>query len=202
MNAVRTLVAGAVLVSIALSGCGGEDDGAGESASAQEPISVLPTEPTAAAREAVRDRDSAARAVLELWSDLKAGAVPVAVLAYHPDVTESVGASPLAATLAALQGTVAPYEPRIIDVEPTRVGSLVLMRAIAKNGPAVEHAYVLRREGRRWRVTYDTLVGRNIEALVAREQAALEGDVERPSQRARRAGADAAREFRDAGLGS
>lgn len=201
MNAVRSLVAAAVLVSIAVSGCGGGDDGAGESASAQEPVSVLPTDPTAAAREAARDRDSAASAVLELWNDLKTGAVPVAVLAYHPDVTDSVGASPLAAALAALQGTVAPYEARIIDIEPTRVGSLVLVRAVAKNAPAVEHAYVLRREGGRWRVAYDTLVGRNIEALVAREQAALEGNVE-TSRRARRAGAEAARQFREAGLGS
>lgn len=202
MNVVRSLVAAAVLVAIAVSGCGGGDDGAGESASAQEPVSVLPTDPTAAARQAVRDRDSAATAVLELWSDLKTGAVPVAVLAYHPDVTDSVGASPLAAALAALQGTVAPYEARIIDLEATRVGSLVLVRAVAKNAPAIEHAYLLRREGGRWRVAYDTLVGRNIEALVAREQAALEGNVERPSRRARRAGAEAAQQFREAGLGS
>lgn len=201
MNAPRPLVVAALLASIAVAGCG-DDDPAPPSQSAQQPVSALPGRPTAAARDAVRDRGSSARAVLGLWDSLKLGAVPVAVDAYLPDVTEAVGASALAAVLAALQGTVVQYEPKVIDVESTPAGSLVSVRAVAGNGPAVEHAYLLRRRGGRWRVAYDTLVARNIDALVAREQGALDGNVERPSRRARQAGAEAARLFRDTALRS
>lgn len=198
MNASRAFAAAAVFTALVV-GCS-SDDPAPEQRSAQEPISVLPADPTGAARQALRDPDSSARTVLDLWNHLKFGAVPVAASAYAPSVTESVGASALSGTLAALQGTVAPYELQIMDVESTAVGSLVLVRGVAKNAPEVEHAYLLRRVGDRWAIVYDSLVAGNIEALVTRQEAALDGDVEQASRRARSAGAQAAQSFRAAGL--
>jgi hypothetical protein len=174
-----------------LAACGG-----GSSTSTSSDL--IPAGATAAGKSAGRHPTSPGGVVIRLWRFLKVGAVPPAVLLYDPKVRRDVGLGTLAGVLAAQESTAGPLNVAIQDVQRTPAGTLVFAKAQSSSGPGQAYSFLMQQRGGRWYVVYDTLVGKSIETLVARQTDGSSTPDAKLSLRARRAGSAAARSFRSA----
>jgi hypothetical protein len=202
MNGLRKSAA-AILILASVGGliaCGG---------SGSKKQSRVPTEPSAASTDTPGEKSeepkSPRAAVSRLLEYLQSGAVLNAVLVYDTRVRDAIGTPNLAGTLATFQDVETGPKPIVLKVESTPIGSLVTVRWVAKTGPSTTSSYLVRRNGQRWVIVYDSRLAANLAGYVtARTQLAIDPNA-LPGQRspkATAAGQRAADKYRDVALGS
>lgn len=143
---------------------------------------------------------SAGRAVVSFWENTQLGAVPVAVLTYAPEVRQDVGVQDLAGTLAAQQGNIMNTTPIVRQVRQTRLGPLVVMRAVRKEGTSPDYAFLLRRRRSAWVITYDSFTASSLRSYVASRTQSPGRNQAQAASRAAEAGEAATQRFRSASL--
>ena len=181
------------VVAIAGVACNGDDDdtstaGTATTASAkatnlrQDPALVRPSTP--------------GRAILDQWRYMKLGAVPLAFSSYATKARIEVGNADLAGMIAEQELNLADLRPVVTAEENTAFGPLITLKAVGTDGRVLTYTYLMRREGRLWRVAYDTLTHSALRTYVTnRVQNATKPGAD-PSARAREAGAKAAERYR------
>jgi hypothetical protein len=196
MNALRALV-GLVATLMMITGCsvGGS--------SVASPKREEATEPSRAAKAALRDPQSPASTVARFWRYVAAGALPAALPLYDERITLAVGPATFGGTFDAQQETAATTKLNIVEVESIGRGALVFAELIPTAGAKSQTSFFLRRQQGRWRIVYDTFSARALTAFVQQqEQRRIDPYAKRASPRALRAADGAAARFRAAALSS
>lgn len=188
---IAASVALGVAAALGLAACGSE---------AEQKAAVPTTTDNTHQKKSLVRPGSAGRTVISFWENAKLGAVPIAVLAYAPEVRQAVGVQELAGTLAAQQGNIANTTPVVRQVKQTRLGPLVVMRAVRKEGTSPDYAFLLRRRRDTWVVTYDSFTAQALRSYVASRTRSEGGDKKQDAERSGEAGEAAAERFRSASL--
>ncbi len=152
----RLLAVGCLVSAGSLGGCNdGDEPTAQAPAPAPAEDRAIPKQPedSGLAREG-----APGRTVLETFRFIQLGAIPPAVLQYTSAVREKVGLPALASAVQSLQAPVADSSARLESVETAPGGQLVILRVTPRQGPSQTHSYLLRKQGDRWMVAYDTLL--------------------------------------------
>lgn len=180
----------------------------GESSSKKKKARA-PTENSATssdtAGDPVAEPKSPRAAVLRLWDLVATGAVVNAVLLYDKPVRDAAGIPNIAGSLASLQQEVTAYQPVVLKVESTPVGSLVTLKWVsrARVGPSQTYSYLLRQRGGRWLIVYDGRLALVLPSYVtATTQLAIDPTAgpSQPSPKATAAGQLIAEKYRAAAL--
>jgi hypothetical protein len=142
-------------------------------------------------------KGSAPAAVTELLFWAQWGSFPNVVAAYDHDIVKTVGSSNIAGAFAAGRASLVATRPRINDVRPTRSGTVVTVDLFSVAAAPSHESFVLRRRSGAWAVAFDTMLERNLAGYVQGRKQSLDDPAGTLSPRAVRAGAEAARQYRD-----
>lgn len=191
-----------LIVGLAVSAAAIGATACGDSKSSKEPRAPTPQPSVSlSGKERLARRGTPGATVLRLWRYLQVGAIPPAALLYAKDVRENLGIADLAGALSLSVASVVVYRPTIVSVERTPGGSLVILRAVSKTGVSPQYAYVLRRKGGKWVITYDSLLEPALKNyVIAKVRLARNEKQKQPSIKARRAGEAVAEVYRLATL--
>lgn len=130
--------------------------------------------------------------VLGLWRLIQIGMLPVLPAGYDQRVIDAVGSEDIIDTLALQRTNVAALRPKVVSVKTVAGGhTLVIVDARDAKGKGGQYAFLLGREGDRWRIRYDSLLG---ESLGPTKQAKVKAESRLPPARAEREAARAASE--------
>jgi len=137
---------------------------------------------------------SARRAVMQLIFWAQWGNLPAVVDAYDSRVSATLGVSKVTGGYDYLRPELLTSQVRITATRDSGSGEFVSVELATPRGAPIQDGFLMRRRDGKWRVAYDTLLERAIEAYtVARE---APGD-STPSASARRSGLLAAQTYRD-----
>jgi len=162
--AVHTTVALALVACAStLGACGGDDS---DEPTAKPPGESLKPPASEAAKAKLSRRGSPGAAVLELWRYVQVGAIPAAVFSYDRRVRRGVGPAYLAGALQTQQPVAARLTPEVVLQDKTPRGTLVVVNATGEDVVSRQISYILRRDGKQWKILYDTLLEKAIPEYV------------------------------------
>lgn len=136
------------------------------------------------------------RAVLDFWRYFQVSSWPSLAAAYDDDVLGTLGSGDVMSAVALAGGTLQKATVRKVDAVPARLGTLVTL-TLRSQGKDETVSFLVHRDGKDWRIMYDTLLAGILPTYVQSEVAARAGDPQRkPSQETINAGNEAARLYR------
>jgi hypothetical protein len=199
----RTLMLCAALAGAALiSGCnsGGDSSGAmvrtGTVPVRTTPSGRLTSEPSPLTLADVGrfPVGSAQRAVMQLLFWGQWGNLPAVAASYDARVVQHLGESTLRETYDWLASSLVATRPLIAGARRSGPYTFVAVELLTKDNPPTHDSFLLRPVAGGWSVVYDTVLDRALNGYTTQRVAA---DPNHPSARAQRAGAAAAKAYRD-----
>lgn len=162
---VRGVLA-AVVASAALmtAGCGRDLNDAkvattGVSLSAEQQAAVR-------ASRALATDGSPASVVMTFVQDLRDGAGPALFPVYDRRIPDRVGKGDVLGALQVMSSLTAGTQPVVTRTRKTRVGELVVVRLLRTQGSDSRYSFLLRRDGPRWKIVYDSLMVQGLQSYV------------------------------------
>lgn len=131
---------------------------------------------------------SAGAVARTLVRDVRDGAGPAVVPAYDGRILERVGISNVIGALESVRQITQQTTPVVVRQRRATYGELVVVRLLRSEGKDSNHAFVLRRQGGRWVIAYDSLLAEGLQAYVP---GARSKDPAKPSRAAIKAAARA-----------
>jgi hypothetical protein len=193
------VVAGAALMT---AGCGRDLDSAkvattsgvsgtsGASLSAEQRAAIR-------ASQALTKPGSPASVVMTFVEDLRDGAGPALLPFYDSRISHRIGLGSMVGALQVMTAITATTRPVVTRSHTTRAGELVIVRLLRTDGSDGRYSFLLRREGRSWKIAYDSLMLQGLQSYVTSRESGNSG---KPSSEATRAAARAVTEMQLATL--
>lgn len=202
MRATPYVVVPLSCVALAAAGCSREQDSsAGATDNAPPPSTTAASTTTADGSDAsqiktgkaLAKEGSAAATALTLVRDVRDGAGPILLPAYDSRILERVGVSNVIGALESVRQITQLTTPVLVRERRATHGQLVVLRLLRQEGEDRNYAFLLRRQGGRWVVAYDSLLAEGVRAYV---QGATAKDPGKPSKSAIKAGERAVSELK------
>jgi len=196
---LAAVVAGAALMT---AGCGRDLDGAKVATTSEVSRTSavsLSAEQQAAIRtsQALTKQGGAAAVVLSLVEDLRDGAGPALLPFYDSRISHRIGTANMIGALQVMTAITATTRPVVTRSRRTRAGELVVVRLLRTEGSDSRYSFLLRRDGRSWKIAYDSLMLQGLQSYVTSRESR---DAGKPSSEATRAAARAVTEMQLATL--
>jgi hypothetical protein len=142
-------------------------------------------------------RGSAPQALMLLWFYGQWGSTPSIYWMYATKVRRAFGPEVIPGAYTQSRTDMLNVQPRIVGTQRTPRGTLVTVELLSATDPPREESFLFAREGRRWRVRYDTYFDAILQGYVqSRAQERINAAAERPSPLAVAAGVRAGRRYR------
>lgn len=188
MRVTGVLVAAFVGAALMTTGCGRQLDDAKVATTGSE-VSLSEEQQAAvrAGRALTKDR-SAASVVMTVIEDLRDGAGPALFPVYDSRIPDRVGRGNVLGALQAMSGIIAGAQPVVARRRKTTGGELVVVRLLRTEGSDSKYSFLLRRNGQRWKIIYDSLLAQGLQSYVTNRESGGSGT---PSPAATRAAARA-----------
>jgi hypothetical protein len=137
--------------------------------------------------------NSPARAVMRLWYFAQIGN-PSLLELYEPAAQRSVGLPNLLGAYSLARSSLAVSWPRVVQAVRGDIATTVDVLAFTTGAAPGRETFVLRRQGSKWRLAYDSLLAKWLETYV---QGVHDAGAAKPSPAGQRAGSQAAKAYRD-----
>ena len=197
---VRHLLAALGATVLVLTGCGGSDTDkmvrTGTAPIARKADGSLASNPAPMTMQDVRKQpeDSPQRTVMQLIFWAQWGNLPAIIDMYDPRVVTGIGTASITGGYDYLRPQLLNSLPRVVDARNSSGGRFISLELTGTSGGPAREGFLLRRRNGVWKVVYDTLLERAIEANTISELAP--GDPS-PSSRVMRSGVRAAERYRN-----
>lgn len=110
---------------------------------------------------------SPTQTIRQLFAWLQSGALPSAASLYDKKVGQALTRVVFISALRQQAGVIKQLPTRIVGVERSDVGTLVLVRRTAQKGrPAQTGSYLMEKDGKVWRIKHDSLLADSIVSVV------------------------------------
>lgn len=123
--------------------------------------------------------------VMTFLRDVADGAGPAALDFYDSRIPNRVGTDNLLGALDAMAKTTKDSIPAVVRRRNTRMGMLVVVRLLRTSAADSRHSFLVRRQGRGWKIVYDSLLVRELANYVLASRS--RGPAKPPSGAARAA---------------
>jgi len=131
---------------------------------------------------------SAGATALTFIRDVRDGAGPVLLPAYDSRITQRIGTSNMIGALESVRQAVQQTTPGVARQRSAMSGELVTLRLRREEGKNIMSSFLLRRQGGKWIIAYDSLLAEGLRAYVQTDRA---NDPAKPSTAAVKAAARA-----------
>ena len=184
------VVAGAALMT---AGCGRDLDGAKVATTSEvsrtSAVNLSAEQQTAIRRSRALTKDAGpAAVVLAFVEDVRDGAGPALLPFYDSRISHRIGPENMIGALQVMTAITATTRPVVIRSRETRAGELVVVRLLRTEGSDSRYSFLLRRDGRSWKIAYDSLMLQGLQSYVTTRESRNAG---KPSSEATRAAARA-----------
>lgn len=149
------------------------------------------------ASRALSKEGSPGSVVMTFIQDLRDAAGPAVFPVYDPRIPERVGKGNVLGALQVITDSVKELQPVVVRRRKTQAGELVVVRFLRADGIDSRHSYLLRHDGRRWLIVYDSFLAEALQTYVTNQKSR---DPAAPSLEATRAARRALSELRVAAL--
>lgn len=166
MRARGVLAAVVVGAALAMAGCGRDLEDA--EVAAAERVSLNAEQRVAVrASRALEKPNSPASVVMTFIQDLREGAGPALYTVYDSRIPDRVGKGNVLGALQVMSGITAGTRPVVTRRRKTSAGELVVVRLLRTVGSDSRYSFLLRREGKRWKIVYDSLMVQGLQSYVS-----------------------------------
>jgi hypothetical protein len=204
LSGVFALVTLAAVAGLGLLGCSGDDKPSritrtGEIPSTEGPQRLLKRTPAplTAGDISKQPRGSVLQAFTLLWFYGQWGSTPSIYWMYAAKVRRAFGSDVITGAYTQSRTDMLNVKPRIVGTRKTPRGTLVTVELLSTTDPPREESFLFAREGRSWRVRYDTYFDAILQGYVqSLRQESINAAAEKPSPLAVAAGARAGRRYR------
>ncbi len=129
-----------------------------------------------------------ASVVLTFVEDVRDGAGPALLPFYDSRISHRIGSENMVGALQVMTAITATTRPVVTRSRKTRAGELVVVRLLRTDGSDSRYSFLLRRDGRSWKIAYDSLMLQGLQSYVTTRESRNSG---KPSSEATRAAARA-----------